>query len=188
MPSSAPGCVLTAFPRQMVSFNRPCRPHLKPAVEPAVQAGGLAAAEGSRKPPVWPPALVAFVRLFNERRYWHAHEALEEAWRENKSRFYQGLIIYASAFVHAQRGNPRGVVLQLQKVPRYLQGYPPAYLGLDVEGILRHAGELIDAVQQAGMPEGEALGRLVTWPTLQLDAGRRRGDEAELRPPAGSEG
>ena len=137
---------------------------------------------------MWPPALVEFVRLFNEGRYWHAHEALEQAWREGKSPFYQGLIIYASAFVHAQRGNPRGVVLQLQKVPRYLQRYPAAYLGVDVEGILRHAGELIEEVRRAGMPEGEALRQLIRWPRLELDAARCRGDEGELRPPAGSAG
>ena len=128
----------------------------------------------------WPEALVRFVELVNAGRYWHAHEALEEAWRANRSDFYHGLIIYASAFVHAQRGNPRGVLLQMGKVPRYLARYPDAYLGLDVAAILRHAEETCRRVREAGMPEGERLRAVVPWPTLTLDPARRSGQEPEL--------
>lgn len=134
----------------------------------------------SSGPARWPEALVRFVELFNAGRFWHAHEALEDAWRRNRSDFYHGLILYASAFVHAQRGNPRGVVLQLKKVPRYLGSYPDAHLGLSVADILRHAGETIETVQAAAMPEGEALRRVIGWPTLHLDPALCSGAEPEL--------
>ena len=131
-------------------------------------------------PVPWPAALVRFVELFNAGRYWHAHEALEEAWRANRSDFYHGLIIYASAFVHAQRGNPRGVILQLEKVPRYLARYPDSYLGLDVRAILEHGRQTRDEVRRAGMPEADALRALIRWPVLQLDPARCSGTEPEL--------
>ena len=132
---------------------------------------------------MWPAPLVAFIRLFNGGLYWHAHEALEAAWQRNRSPFYRGLIIYASAFVHACRGNPQGVLIQLGKLPRYLGGLPDAYLGLDVAALLAHGRAVARAVRQAGMPRGPELARVIPWPTLRLDPARLRGDEPELRSP-----
>lgn len=145
--------------------------------------GRLTTRASGRGPVRWPPSLLRFVELVNTGRYWHAHEALEEAWRVNKSDFYHGLIIYASAYVHAQRGNPRGVVLQMAKVPRYLSPYPAAYLGLDVAAILRDVQQTRQLVQQAGMPEGEALRAVIRWPSLVLDPARCSGEEPELTTP-----
>src|SRR5690606_41977082 len=81
----------------------------------------------------FPGAYLRFIQLFNAGKYWESHEVLESPWRENRSRFYRGIIIYASAFVHAQRGNPRGVRKQLLKARRYLEAYRPHYLGIDVD-------------------------------------------------------
>lgn len=136
--------------------------------------------EGSRREPSWPEPLVRFVQLVNEGCYWAAHEALEQGWRQNRSDFFHGLIVYASAFVHAWRGNPRGVLLQLGKVGGYLRRYPPAYLGVDVEAVLRHADETAARVQEAGMPEGAALWAAIRWPRLTLDPARLLGSEGEL--------
>ena len=144
------------------------------------EGNGRLARTSGQGPIRWPPSLVRFVELVNAGRFWHAHEALEEAWRVNKSDFYHGLIIYASAYVHAQRGNPRGVVLQMAKVPRYLSGYPAAYLGFDVAAILRDVEETRQLVQRAGMPEGDALRAVIRWPSLALDPARCSGEEPEL--------
>lgn len=116
-------------------------------------------------------ALVRFTELFNAGRYWDSHEVLEEPWRANGSDFYHGLILFASAFVHAQRGNPHGVRAQLEKAERYLGGYRPAYLGVDVEGLLRHA---------ADTREKAARGDTVDYPSLILSPRRIRGDETEV--------
>ena len=49
----------------------------------------------------------AFFRLWNERRYYEAHDVLEQLWlaEEDKelARFYQALIQAAGAFVHLQK-------------------------------------------------------------------------------------
>jgi len=83
--------------------------------------------------------LADFVRTFNAGRYWEAHEVLEAAWRESKSEFYHGLILYASAMVHVERGNAHGVTAQLGKAVRALAPYRPGHMGVDVEAIFRDA-------------------------------------------------
>lgn len=125
----------------------------------------------------FPQALRDFVELFNRQRFFESHDVLERAWRANRSRYYKGLIIYASAFVQQQRGNVRGFLKQLGKVPGYLGAYRPYYLGLDVNQILEHvrrwrrdaARDMTDAA--------------VVSPRLTLKAALRRGDEVELTRP-----
>lgn len=129
----------------------------------------------------YPAAYLEFVRLFNAEAYWESHEVLEAPWRENRSAFYQGLIIYASAFVHAQRGNPRGVRIQLEKAERYLAPYAPAYMGLDVQRILDHGRRCRAIVEEAPSLQGEELTAAIPFPRLVLDAAQVRGDEPELR-------
>ena len=127
-----------------------------------------------------PKALLEFVTLFNRGAYWESHELLEGPWREGRSEFYHGLILYASAFVHVQRGNPRGIVGQLEKAERRLAPYRPVYLGLDVDELLSHAARCraIVAAHQGG--ERAAWAALVPAIRLEPSAERLRGDEVEL--------
>jgi uncharacterized protein len=90
-------------------------------------------------PSTAPPALRAFVALFDKGRFWDAHEMLEDAWRARRSDFYHGLILLASAFVHVQRRNRHGVLAQIAKARRRLEGYRPRYLGIDVDVLLEEA-------------------------------------------------
>lgn len=130
--------------------------------------------------PEWPPALVEFVRQFNKKWYWSSHEVLETPWLVNRSDFYQGLIIYASAFVHALRGNPVGVGKQLAKVPGKLTKYGPHYMGVDVEAILRHCNTCIAIVSGSHPPRGAALKAAIPFPTLTLDPNLVLGGEPEF--------
>ena len=61
-----------------------------------------------------PDPLRRFLQLYGASRFWDSHEALEEAWRRGGSDFYQGLILYASAWVHWERRNAHGVRAQLK--------------------------------------------------------------------------
>lgn len=136
--------------------------------------------------PPWPAAFIEFVDLFNRGEFWESHEALETPWRVNRSDFYQGLIIYASAFVHAQRGNPIGIRKQMAKVPGKLARYRPHYMGIDVDAILRHGRTCSDIVSVAEPLQGEALTAAVPYPTLKLDPQLVRGDEPEFADNAGA--
>ncbi len=118
-----------------------------------------------------PAPFLDFLALFNRGAYWESHEALEGAWRTSRSEFYKGLILYASAFVHAERGNPAGTAAQLAEAARALQPYRPSYLGLDVDALVRHAERCRAA---AARHEPVAAER------LHPDHALVRGDEAEL--------
>lgn len=129
---------------------------------------------------LFPPEYVRFVELFNAGLYWESHEALEALWRENKSPFFKGLIIYASAFVHARRGNPRGVRKQLVKARRYLRAYRPKYMGLDVDRILERLEACLAAVCVEEPPEGERLAAAIPFDALRLLPAYVRGGEPEI--------
>ena len=128
-----------------------------------------------------PQALHRFLELFNAGEYWESHEVLEGPWREGGSDFYQGLILYASAFVHAQRGNPRGVGAQLEKTERKLAGYRPYYMGVDVAAVLAHAARCRELVERRRDQDPSSWLGVANVPRLELDTRLVRGDEPELR-------
>lgn len=128
----------------------------------------------------FPREYLRFVELFNAGKYWESHEVLEGPWRVSKSPFFKGMIIYASAFVHAQRGNPRGVVKQMRKAERYLAEYRPHYMGMDVDRILSHAARCMAIAAQLAPPAGQEFARAFPFDRLTLDPGLVRGDEPEM--------
>lgn len=132
-------------------------PRPRPAVAPCIV------------PPSPPDPLLEFIALFNRGAYWESHEVLERPWRRNRSDFYRGLILLASALVHAQRGNRHGIAAQLRKAIPLLERYRPHYLGLDVEAIVEHA--------TAALTPQASLAPL----RLVATTDRVRGDEPELR-------
>ncbi len=83
--------------------------------------------------------LEAFVVLFNNRKFFEAHEVLELLWLETEGKekdFYKGLIQCAAAFVHHQRGNPRGAHKLYQRANNYLKSYLPHYGGINSEKLM----------------------------------------------------
>lgn len=123
----------------------------------------------------FPEPYLEFVARFNRGEFWESHEVLEVPWRENRSRFYKGLILLASALVHLQRGNARGVRAQLRKTEAHLRDFAPAYLGLDVSEILRR----VERMRAQLGEDGSALARLTPFP-LHPDPALVRGTEPEL--------
>jgi uncharacterized protein len=89
------------------------------------------------------------VDLFNEQRYWECHEAMEQIWRRElnptEKAVQQGMILAASALVHAQKDEdaiclgmiPRTLAkLNLWKEDRYYE-LNVVLLKQDMEGILQ---------------------------------------------------
>lgn len=71
------------------------------------------------------------IEEFNRGRYWHAHEAWEEAWtpdRHGPDRgFYKGLIQIAAGCLHYTRANRRGTHNKWRSGCDYLRPYLPAH-------------------------------------------------------------
>jgi len=128
-----------------------------------------------------PDALRRFLELYGAGRFWDSHEALEDEWRRTGSDFFQGLILYASAWVHWERENAHGVQAQLRKTLERLEAYPDAYLGLDVAALREHSREVREEVAQS---TGDWPERIAPLP-LVVSRERLRGDEVELGRPIG---
>lgn len=72
-------------------------------------------------------------------RWFDAHEALEDEWRDAPAAerdFLQGLVHVTVAWHHASRGNAPGATRQLAKAARRLSPYAPAHRGVDVARVL----------------------------------------------------
>ncbi len=123
-----------------------------------------------------PGPLLRFLELYGAGRFWDSHEALEKAWYRSGSDFYQGLILYASAWVHWERRNAHGVRAQLKKTLGRLDAYPAAYLGINVAELRAHCVAVRQEV--AGNPDGwpDRVAALLLSPAVN----RLRGDEVEL--------
>jgi hypothetical protein len=71
---------------------------------------------------------------FNARRFWDAHESWETIWLVAESdveQFLQGLIQFAAAYHHIQRGTLRGAPRLFDAALRRLSGFPPGFSGVD---------------------------------------------------------
>jgi predicted metal-dependent hydrolase len=80
-------------------------------------------------------------RLFNERRFWHVHEALEALWlvKQGKEKdLLQGLILIAASLVHA--GNHKMDIAwpMMERALVKLEGQPDHYYGWDVRKFRDH--------------------------------------------------
>ena len=74
------------------------------------------------------------INLFNEHRFWEAHEAWEELWLASageEKQFLQGLIQLAAAYHHVQRGTLRGGVRLFDAALRKLERFDDGRAGID---------------------------------------------------------
>lgn len=95
------------------------------------------------------------IRLFEQSKYWHAHEEWEACWRaaaEPERTFYQGIIQTAAALVHWQRGNPRGLRLNWAKARPKLLALPPQMLGLDLRALIADMDRFVIAGASGAPP------------------------------------
>ena len=94
------------------------------------------------------------VSFFNNRKFWHAHEAWEQVWArhtEDERLFFQGLIQLAAAYHHlVTKKSFSGMMNNFDKAYAKLTVFQPDYLGITVKPIL----ECIDA----GKKEANRLG------------------------------
>jgi uncharacterized protein len=88
-------------------------------------------------------ALAGYVRAFDARAYWDAHEELENWWREDRRDLWQALIQLAAAFVHIDAGRLSGAARVLQRAVTRLDAEPDQAFGIDVAAIRVHAHALL---------------------------------------------
>jgi uncharacterized protein len=97
------------------------------------------------------------IELFNNGRYWEAHEAWEHDWMPDRkgpdSGFYKGLIQVAAGCLHYTRRNRRGAVNKWRSGADYLRPYLPAHLSVDVAALVKLVDTYLEAMGASGWPE-----------------------------------
>jgi hypothetical protein len=86
------------------------------------------------------PRVREFVGLFNQEKFFEAHEALEILWRDPAAahkKFYQGLIQIAACLVHVQSGNLPGAEALFKSAVSKLEPYRPFFSGMDLDRLVR---------------------------------------------------
>ncbi len=113
------------------------------------------------------------IHLFNEQRFWHAHEAWENVWkrRPEESRiFFQGIIQVAAAY-HLLLAKNRfgGMMKNFAKAEEKLRLFPDHFLGLSISQLL---SAIQDSRKEAERLGAERLDRfdLTSIPVLTLTA------------------
>ena len=116
------------------------------------------------------PLAVRGLELFNARQYWRAHEALEEAWKEERGEIrhmYRGILQVGVAYLHVERRNYAGVMKLYHRSRRWLGPFPDRCRGVDLARLRLDLEQVVAEVRRLG-PErlaefNLALLRPVVW-------------------------
>jgi predicted metal-dependent hydrolase len=106
-----------------------------------------------------PPELLAGIAQFNVGDYWRCHETLETLWRGEPDpirSLYQGILLIGVGYYHLRRGNRRGALVKVQQGVERLQPFRPACMRVDVEGLIRTAGELAHVLRTGAATDHDA--------------------------------
>lgn len=93
------------------------------------------------------------ILLFNEGRYFEAHEELEAAWREERGKvreLYQGILEAAVTYLHIRRGNYPGAIKVYGRCMRWLRDWPEKCRGADVGQLRRDLDAAMAEIQRLG--------------------------------------
>ncbi len=99
------------------------------------------------------PKAVEGLELFNSRRYFEAHEALEAAWREETSlirELYRGILQAGVVYLHITRHNFAGAIEVYRRSQKWLTLWPEHCRGVTVGQLQRDLRRAVLEVQKLG--------------------------------------
>ena len=105
------------------------------------------------EPDLMPAGVRHGIDLFNQRRFFEAHEELEAEWHAERGpirRLYQGILQIGVGYYHALNGNHRGAVLLLSDGIEKTAGFAPRALGIELEPLLATARQALDQIVALG--------------------------------------
>ena len=100
------------------------------------------------------PQAAEGLRLFNAGEYFEAHEALEDAWNEERGPvrdLYRGILQVAVVYLHVSRRNYNGAVKVYIRSQRWLKDWPEICRGIEVGQLRRDAETVINEVKRLGL-------------------------------------
>jgi predicted metal-dependent hydrolase len=99
------------------------------------------------------PVAVRGLELFNARKYWLAHEALEEAWKEEPGEIrhlYRGILQVGVTYLHVERGNYVGAMKVYRRSRRWLDPFPGRCRGVDLDRLRLDLERVMAEVRRLG--------------------------------------
>jgi hypothetical protein len=93
-------------------------------------------------------AIERAIELFNDEKYWGAHEALEGVWKGAsgaEKNILNGIILVAAAFVHDEKDEPEICLSILQRARKKLEGTGGVYHGIDIDRIADLISKIINS-------------------------------------------
>ena len=93
------------------------------------------------------------ILLFNQGKYFEAHEELEAAWKEERGRIrglYQGILQAGVTYLHITRGNYAGALKVYGRSMKWLNDWPETCRGVDVGQLRKDLVIAMDAVNRLG--------------------------------------
>lgn len=97
-----------------------------------------------------PDRFQAGINFFNSGRYFEAHEAWEDMWRDSRGPlrfFYQGMVQAAVGLHHLGRGNRNGAAAQLQKSVSKLEQYPQKFCRIDNRRLVEDLKKVLESME-----------------------------------------
>ncbi len=98
------------------------------------------------------PRVVKGIRLFNQKKFFDAHEELELAWRDEIKpirNLYRGILQIGVAYYHMQRRNFTGALKMFVRAEKWLTPYSGFCLGINIEK-LKHDATNISRMLSSG--------------------------------------
>ncbi|HEY9151783.1 MAG TPA: DUF309 domain-containing protein [Anaerolineales bacterium] len=110
--------------------------------------------------------------LFNEGKYFEAHEELEAAWKEERGkirRLYQGILQAAVTYLHIRRGNYAGAIKVYGRSMKWLRQFPETCRGVEVGQLRNDLGTAIEEVKRLGESRIAEFNRELLKPVVWKD-------------------
>lgn len=88
------------------------------------------------------PRAIKGIYLFNQKKYFEAHEELEFAWREEKGQIrelYRGILQVGVAYYHIQRKNFPGAKIMIERAMKWLNLFPDLIYGINLKKLKTEA-------------------------------------------------
>lgn len=99
------------------------------------------------------PKAIEGMRLFNEGKFFEAHEELELAWREETGSIrdlYRGILQVAVTYLHITRGNYDGAVKVYGRSLKWTQSWGDVCRGIHVKKLRDDAENIMKEVERLG--------------------------------------
>lgn len=119
----------------------------------------------------FPDQYITFFTLFNERRYYDAHEVLEDLWvmeTGTEKNYYKGLIMLTIGLEHLRRGNLAPAKRLQRDALSYLKPYSDVTMGFELSAFVEQLALIFNEAEEAAKTNAPTLTNVGAHPRLRL--------------------